>query len=479
MAAAQADGWRPDDTATDLAGVVWANVHGLADLALHGSLAATVGPDAADRLPSPVHHARPRPRRAGRPPARPRPTVPTTSPPDRPIPTQEPRHDHHDPDVPRRQLRPRHRGGDRPPTCPSPAAFPPSWPAASCASGPTPCRRPTPPTYHWFTGDGMVHGVRLRDGRAEWYRNRWVRGDEVVNTHVIGVDGPHVRPGRGRRPAGRADRRARHRRQLPLRRHARRLVLGPHPPRPGHRRPPRRDLPLVVGPHPPRRARPRRPRAARGADPRARRAVGARLRHHRALRRPVRPAGDVQHGRGVGRRPVPLPVEPRPPAPRRAAAPRRRPRRRALVRGALVLRVPHAQRLRRRARRRARPGGGRRRAPPAHVRHRAQRARRGRPGARAVDARPRDRHAADRDARRPAAGVPPHRRAPHGPAPPLRLRGGVRRGGRARPRAQARPGRRHDRGPRLRPRPGHARAAVRAPLARRRRDPVRSRTTGG
>ena len=28
---------------------------------------------------------------------------------------------------------------------------------------------------HWFLGHGMVHGVRLREGRAEWYRNRWVR----------------------------------------------------------------------------------------------------------------------------------------------------------------------------------------------------------------------------------------------------------------------------------------------------------------
>jgi len=28
---------------------------------------------------------------------------------------------------------------------------------------------------HWFLGDGMVHGVSLRGGRAEWYRNRWVR----------------------------------------------------------------------------------------------------------------------------------------------------------------------------------------------------------------------------------------------------------------------------------------------------------------
>ena len=28
---------------------------------------------------------------------------------------------------------------------------------------------------HWFFGDGMIHGVRLRDGKAEWYRNRYVR----------------------------------------------------------------------------------------------------------------------------------------------------------------------------------------------------------------------------------------------------------------------------------------------------------------
>lgn len=31
------------------------------------------------------------------------------------------------------------------------------------------------PTMHWFAGDGMLHGMRLRDGKAEWYRNRWVR----------------------------------------------------------------------------------------------------------------------------------------------------------------------------------------------------------------------------------------------------------------------------------------------------------------
>ncbi|WP_279246247.1 carotenoid oxygenase family protein [Candidatus Litorirhabdus singularis] len=28
---------------------------------------------------------------------------------------------------------------------------------------------------HWFLGDGMIHGVELEDGKANWYRNRYVR----------------------------------------------------------------------------------------------------------------------------------------------------------------------------------------------------------------------------------------------------------------------------------------------------------------
>ena len=34
---------------------------------------------------------------------------------------------------------------------------------------------------HWFFGDGMVHGVRLANGRAEWYRNRFVRTPNVTD----------------------------------------------------------------------------------------------------------------------------------------------------------------------------------------------------------------------------------------------------------------------------------------------------------
>ncbi len=38
------------------------------------------------------------------------------------------------------------------------------------------------PGSHWFLGAGMVHGVRLRNGRAEWYRNRWVRSRQVAES---------------------------------------------------------------------------------------------------------------------------------------------------------------------------------------------------------------------------------------------------------------------------------------------------------
>ncbi|MEZ5182043.1 MAG: carotenoid oxygenase family protein [Acidimicrobiales bacterium] len=75
-------------------------------------------------------------------------------------------------------------------------------------NGPNPVGPVDPAHHHWFTGEGMVHGIRLRDGRAEWYRNRWVRstavaealgerpapgeGDDqrsVANTNVIGLAG--------------------------------------------------------------------------------------------------------------------------------------------------------------------------------------------------------------------------------------------------------------------------------------------------
>ncbi len=61
--------------------------------------------------------------------------------------------------------------------------------------GPNPFK-PDPRGYHWFIGDGMVHGVRLKDGKAEWYRNRYIRSQVLE-----GAGGPAAAPGprRGRR----------------------------------------------------------------------------------------------------------------------------------------------------------------------------------------------------------------------------------------------------------------------------------------
>jgi len=46
-------------------------------------------------------------------------------------------------------------------------------------NGPNPVAEVDPATYHWFTGDGMVHGVALQGGKANWYRNRWIRTAHV------------------------------------------------------------------------------------------------------------------------------------------------------------------------------------------------------------------------------------------------------------------------------------------------------------
>jgi carotenoid cleavage dioxygenase len=43
--------------------------------------------------------------------------------------------------------------------------------------GPNPVGPQNPATYHWFTGTGMAHGLRLNGGRAEWYRNRFIVND--------------------------------------------------------------------------------------------------------------------------------------------------------------------------------------------------------------------------------------------------------------------------------------------------------------
>jgi 8'-apo-carotenoid 13,14-cleaving dioxygenase len=63
-------------------------------------------------------------------------------------------------------------------------------------NGPNPETIVDPAKHHWFMGAGMVHGVRLRGGRAEWYKNRFVIGADDrakgmfgANTNVGGFAG--------------------------------------------------------------------------------------------------------------------------------------------------------------------------------------------------------------------------------------------------------------------------------------------------
>ena len=47
-------------------------------------------------------------------------------------------------------------------------------------NGPNPLGKVNVSSHHWFIGDGMVHGVRLDAGRADWYRNRWPNGSSWI-----------------------------------------------------------------------------------------------------------------------------------------------------------------------------------------------------------------------------------------------------------------------------------------------------------
>ncbi|MGW2693181.1 carotenoid oxygenase family protein [Streptomyces sp. NPDC001296] len=80
-------------------------------------------------------------------------------------------------------------------------SLPPDLDGRYLRNGPNPL--PGEDKGHWFTGPGMLHGIRLGRGRAAWYRNRWVRTRELeghpfvrrdftidltatpANTHVI------------------------------------------------------------------------------------------------------------------------------------------------------------------------------------------------------------------------------------------------------------------------------------------------------
>ncbi|WP_328611384.1 carotenoid oxygenase family protein [Amycolatopsis sp. NBC_00345] len=60
-------------------------------------------------------------------------------------------------------------------------ALPPELTGWYLRNGPNPREA----SAHWFTGEGMVHGVRLENGRAAWYRNRWVRTESFDRPDAV------------------------------------------------------------------------------------------------------------------------------------------------------------------------------------------------------------------------------------------------------------------------------------------------------
>ena len=57
-------------------------------------------------------------------------------------------------------------------------AIPPELSGVYVRTGPNPA---SGTSAHWFFGDGMVHGIRLSGGKAEWYRNRFVQTPNLTD----------------------------------------------------------------------------------------------------------------------------------------------------------------------------------------------------------------------------------------------------------------------------------------------------------
>ena len=65
--------------------------------------------------------------------------------------------------------------------------------------GPNPIDEPHPlwlVGHHWFAGTGMAHGLRLRDGKAEWFRSRFVLDEHAAK---VRSSKPIPGPGEGQR----------------------------------------------------------------------------------------------------------------------------------------------------------------------------------------------------------------------------------------------------------------------------------------
>lgn len=52
-------------------------------------------------------------------------------------------------------------------------------------TGPNPIHVANRSNHHWFVGHGMVHGVELAEGKAIWYKNRWIMSPEIASVRGV------------------------------------------------------------------------------------------------------------------------------------------------------------------------------------------------------------------------------------------------------------------------------------------------------
>ena len=73
-------------------------------------------------------------------------------------------------------------------------ALPPELRGRYLRLGPNPVAEPNPAKFDWLAGEGMMHGVRISDGVAGWYRNRFMRTPQ--NARDLNLPDVPLPPGR-------------------------------------------------------------------------------------------------------------------------------------------------------------------------------------------------------------------------------------------------------------------------------------------
>ena len=72
--------------------------------------------------------------------------------------------------------------------------IPPALNGTYMRTGPNPANGQSP---HWFLGDGMVHGIKLENGKALWHKNRFIKTPNITHPNAKPENPFDLRYGKG------------------------------------------------------------------------------------------------------------------------------------------------------------------------------------------------------------------------------------------------------------------------------------------